>query len=143
MIREKAVAELDTWICDAWNSLFFAFANGILKDKEAVASAISLLWSNGQVEGQINKLKLVKRQMYGCGKLDLLEARLIGGIIEDHHRKCIRPNIPHRNAAFFIGVHFERNKAATKRNEAIVVAIFVIVRESCENQRYGRCCSVP
>jgi transposase len=35
-------------------------------------------WSNGQTEGQITKLKLVKRQMYGRAKLDLLEARLIG-----------------------------------------------------------------
>jgi transposase len=35
-------------------------------------------WSNGQTEGQITKLKLVKRQMYGRGKLDLLQARLIG-----------------------------------------------------------------
>jgi transposase len=34
-------------------------------------------WSNGQTEGQITKLKLVKRMMYGRGKLDLLEARLI------------------------------------------------------------------
>jgi transposase len=35
-------------------------------------------WSNGQVEAQITKLKLVKRQMYGRAKLDLLQARLIG-----------------------------------------------------------------
>ena len=34
-------------------------------------------WSDGQTEGQITKLKLVKRQMYGRGKLDLLQARLI------------------------------------------------------------------
>jgi len=79
MIRKKAEPELDPWICDALKSPFVAFANGILKDKEAVAAAISLPWSNGQVEGHINKLKLVKRQMYGRGKLDLLEARLIGG----------------------------------------------------------------
>ena len=35
-------------------------------------------WSNAQAEGQINKLKLVKRQMYGRGKIDLLQARLVG-----------------------------------------------------------------
>ncbi|PRA49256.1 ISL3 family transposase [Brucella pituitosa] len=79
MIRKKAEAELDEWICDARNSLLVAFANGIMKDKAAVGAAISLPWSNGQVEGHINKLKLVKRQMYGRGKIDLLEARLIGG----------------------------------------------------------------
>ena len=36
------------------------------------------MWSNGQTEGQITKLKLIKRQMYGRGKLDLLEARIVG-----------------------------------------------------------------
>jgi transposase len=35
-------------------------------------------WSNGQTDGQITRLKLVKRQMYGRGKLDLLQARLMG-----------------------------------------------------------------
>jgi transposase len=41
-------------------------------------AAIIEPWSNGQTEGQITKLKLVKRQMYGRANLDLLEARLIG-----------------------------------------------------------------
>jgi len=47
------------------------------KDINAVRAAIASSWSNGQTEGQITKLKLVKRQMYGRAKLDLLEARLI------------------------------------------------------------------
>ena len=41
-------------------------------------NAITSPWSNGQTEGQITKLKLVKRQMYGRGKIDLLQARVIG-----------------------------------------------------------------
>jgi hypothetical protein len=41
------------------------------QDKAAVAASISAPWSNGRTEGQICKLKLVKRQMYGRGKLDL------------------------------------------------------------------------
>ena len=49
-----------------------------MRDIAAVRAAICFCWSNGQTEGQITKLKLVKRQMYGRGKLDLLEARLIG-----------------------------------------------------------------
>ncbi|WP_434082916.1 transposase [Acidisoma cladoniae] len=44
----------------------------------AIRAAIIEPWSNGQTEGQITKLKLVKRQMYGRANLDLLEARLIG-----------------------------------------------------------------
>ncbi|WP_224005494.1 hypothetical protein [Aureimonas sp. SA4125] len=41
-------------------------------------AAVTEPWSNGQTEGHVNRLKLVKRQMYGRAKLDLLEARLIG-----------------------------------------------------------------
>ncbi|BDA83971.1 hypothetical protein Sa4125_15130 [Aureimonas sp. SA4125] len=44
----------------------------------AVRAAVTEPWSNGQTEGHVNRLKLVKRQMYGRAKLDLLEARLIG-----------------------------------------------------------------
>ena len=56
------------------------FAAGITKGKAAVRAAIVEPWSNGQTEGQINKLKMVKRQMYGRAKIDLLEARLIGAV---------------------------------------------------------------
>lgn len=77
MIRKRNL-DLDGWISDAAPSLIASFASGIRKDRQAVAAAISLPWSNGQTEGQITKLKLVKRQMYGRAKLDLLEARLIG-----------------------------------------------------------------
>ena len=78
MIRRKAPAELDPWIERAKTSLVAALANGVTKDKAAVASGLSSGWSNGQAEGQICKLKLVKRQMYGRGKLDLLQAGVIG-----------------------------------------------------------------
>lgn len=78
MIRKKVDADIEQWIIDARSSLIASFAKGILKDKAAVSAAIAEPWSNGQVEGQITKLKLVKRQMYGRGKIDLLEARLIG-----------------------------------------------------------------
>ena len=76
MIRTKS-AGLDGWLADAASSLIASFANGIRRDQLAVAAAIQQPWSNGPVEGQITKLKLVKRQMYGRAKLDLLEARLL------------------------------------------------------------------
>ena len=78
MIRKKAPVELDPWIDRAKTSLVASFANGVIKDKAAVRAAMSSGWSNGQTEGQVCKLKLVKRQMYGRGKLDLLQARVIG-----------------------------------------------------------------
>ena len=78
MISRKTEVDLDPWIERARQSLVASFANGVAKDIAAVRAAIVSQWSNGQTEGQITKLKLVKRQMSGRGKLDLLQARLIG-----------------------------------------------------------------
>jgi transposase len=78
MIRTKAATELDRWIEQARVSLIAPLARGVAKDVAAIRAAITQPWSNGQTEGQITRLKLVKRQMYGRAKLDLLEARLIG-----------------------------------------------------------------
>jgi transposase len=78
MIRHKTIAALTPWIERARASLVASFARGVANDEPAVRAAIILPWSNGQTEGQITRLKLVKRQMYGRGKLDLLQASLIG-----------------------------------------------------------------
>jgi len=78
MIRKKSLADLDAWLERAGASLVASFASGVTKYRAAVAAAITSPWSNGQTEGQITKLKLVKRQMYGRGKIDLLQARVIG-----------------------------------------------------------------
>lgn len=80
MLRRKTAVDLTPWIDKARSTLVASFANGVAKDEPAVRAAISSAWSNGQAEGQITKLKLVKRQMYGRAKLDLLQARLIGAI---------------------------------------------------------------
>ena len=78
MVCKRTLDALGPWLEEARSSLVASFANGVLKDRAAVAAAITSPWSNGQTEGQITKLKLVKRQMYGRGKLDLLQARVIG-----------------------------------------------------------------
>lgn len=78
MIRKKVHADLDPWPERACTSLVASFVNGVTKDKAAINAAITTSWSNGQTEGQITKLNLVKRQVYGRAKLDLLQARLIG-----------------------------------------------------------------
>ena len=80
MIRRRALAQLPSWIERTGKSLVASFGNGVKKDEAAVRAAITSPWSNGQTEGQITRLKLVKRQMYGRGKIDLLQARLIGAI---------------------------------------------------------------
>lgn len=53
------------------------FAKSLQRDKAAVLAAMSLPWSNGQVEGQVNRLKIIKRQMYGRAKFDLLRLRVL------------------------------------------------------------------
>jgi transposase len=53
------------------------FAAGLEKDFAAVLSAVETDWSNGQVEGQINRLKTLKRQMYGRAGFELLRARAL------------------------------------------------------------------
>jgi hypothetical protein len=52
-------------------ALIGSIASGVTKDIAAVHAALVQPWSNGQTEGQITKLKLVKRQMYGRAKIDL------------------------------------------------------------------------
>jgi len=78
MIRKRNEADLVPWIAAASESLIGSLASGVTKDTAAVHAALVQPWSNGQTEGQITKLKLVKRQMYGRAKIDLLQARLIG-----------------------------------------------------------------
>ncbi|MGI4807000.1 MAG: transposase [Janthinobacterium lividum] len=53
------------------------FTKRLSSDYEAVRAAVTLAWSNGQVEGQINRLKTIKRQMYGKASLDLFERRFL------------------------------------------------------------------
>jgi transposase len=80
MIIEHQHSELTPWIDKAAQSTFAAlqtFAQGIKQDFDAVQAALQLPWSNGQTEGQVNKLKLIKRIMYGRAKFDLLRKRVL------------------------------------------------------------------
>lgn len=82
LLRHKQMTDFPKWLkaieeekeqCELKN-----FAQGLRQDLAAVGAAIALPWSNGQLEGQVNRLKLIKRQMYGRGKFDLLRARFLG-----------------------------------------------------------------
>ena len=73
-------AQIRRWIEGSKRSEFGAvvrFAYGLQKDISAVAAAVDSPWSNGQVEGQVNRLKAIKRQMYGRAGFDLLRARVL------------------------------------------------------------------
>lgn len=54
---------------------FVGLANGMLADQSAIEAAITEPWSNGPVEGHVQKVKLIKRQCYGRAKLDVLRRR--------------------------------------------------------------------
>ena len=80
LIRDRAPDRLDPWLRQARDSTvrqLRSFAKGLQGDYAAVRAAAALAWSNGPVEGQINRLKTLKRQMYGRANLDLLERRFL------------------------------------------------------------------
>lgn len=80
MMKQKKPELLDSWIEGALNSgleNLKRFAQGIQQDYDAAKAALTLAWSNGQVEGQVNRLKTLKRQMYGRAGFKLLRKRIL------------------------------------------------------------------
>ncbi len=77
MVRNARENALEIWLDEAEESLLGAFAPGLRRDQAAVAAALREPWSNRQTEGQINRLKTLKRQMYGRANIDPLRARLV------------------------------------------------------------------
>ena len=73
----KKTDDLTPWLRDAVGSELASFASGVGDDEAAVRAAIVEPWFNGQTEGQVTRLKLVKRQMYGRANVDLLRARMV------------------------------------------------------------------
>lgn len=77
VLDQRDDAGLEQWIADATASELASPAAGIGRDIEAVRAAITQPWSTSPVEGQINRLKTIKRQMYGRGAYPLLRSRLL------------------------------------------------------------------
>lgn len=77
LIRGDDDAGLEQWLKDATDSELASLAAGIGRDIEAVRAAITQPWSTSPVEGQINRLKTVKRQRYGRFEYPLLRNRLL------------------------------------------------------------------
>jgi transposase len=80
LVRTRAPERLEPWLARAQASTLPAFRNFAKKleaDAEAVRAAVSVPWNNGPVEGQISRLKMLKRQMYGRANLDLLTRRFL------------------------------------------------------------------
>jgi transposase len=82
MLRDRQVEHLDTWLEQASSSEFrelVSFATGIKRDYAAVKAALHSPYSTGPVEGNINRLKFIKRSMYGRANFDLLRQRVLAG----------------------------------------------------------------
>ena len=81
MVCERKSDLLDGWLANAETSGIKAFKNfavGLRRDYAAIRAALTFCWSNGQVEGQVNRLKLIKRRMYGRANFDLLRRQILG-----------------------------------------------------------------
>jgi transposase len=80
LVRQRQPERLDAWLQRSTSSTLEAlqrFASGLREDYEAVKAGVTLPWSTSPVEGHINRLKMVKRQMFGRARLDLLSRRFV------------------------------------------------------------------
>jgi transposase len=86
MVRERKGEQLDAWLNAveaAHLQAFQSFVTGVQQDKNAILAGLTLPWSNGPLEGNVNRLKLIKRGMYGRAEFDLLKVRVL------YHRKKV------------------------------------------------------
>lgn len=80
IVRGRQADELDAWLAEAVGcgmAVMRDFAAALNRDYESVKASLECGWSQGQVEGQVNRLKNIKRQMFGRAKFDLLRARVL------------------------------------------------------------------
>ena len=81
-VRERDINALTAWMERASQpestKEMNGLAEGLARNWPEVKAAVELPWSNGRTEGHVNRLKLIKRKMYGRAKLDLLRIRVLG-----------------------------------------------------------------
>jgi transposase len=80
MVQHRQVDHLDPWLSACLHSGIpdvQTFAEGLQKEYAAVKAALTFSYSNGPVEGQITKLKYIKRSMFGRGGFELLRQRVL------------------------------------------------------------------
>ncbi len=80
MLRGRRGEQLDSWLKLAEEqgvSELQGFAQSLKKDYDAVSAGLTLEWSQGQVEGHVHRLKLIKRQAYGRVSFEMLRKRVL------------------------------------------------------------------
>jgi len=101
LVRTRQADGLDAWLVAAQQGPpeLRRFARGITRDQAAVQAALRLPWSQGQVEGQVNRTKLIKRLMFGRGSLDLLRRRVLYSAAPRPQRQQVHRRHAQRTAA--------------------------------------------
>jgi transposase len=92
MLRRRSDESLDEGLQEARHSALARFADGLRQDIAAVTGAIETPWSTSPVEGQIGRVKMIKRQMYGRAGFELLRATPPAGA-----QRCLTSPLPHRS----------------------------------------------
>jgi transposase len=77
IIKQRDLPAWTKWREDARHSALASFAKHLCRDEAAVQAALQYDWSNGHVEGNVHRLKLIKRSMYGRANFDLLRLRVV------------------------------------------------------------------
>jgi transposase len=77
MVRERHLPALLPWIAAAKCTALTGFASRLERDLEAAKAALTLPWRQGHVEGQVHRLKLIKRRIYGRAGFNLLRLRVL------------------------------------------------------------------
>jgi len=77
LLRRQVIADLDELLIAADGTLLARFAAGLRRDFAAISAALELPWTTSPVEGQISRLKMLKRTMYGRASFELLRARVM------------------------------------------------------------------
>jgi hypothetical protein len=80
VVKQRLVEQLDPWLeqCETVNAgQVQNFASSLRQDYAAGRAALETVWSNGQTERQVNRLKCIKRQMYGRANFDLLRLKVL------------------------------------------------------------------
>jgi len=81
-VRGRDINALTVWMERALQTTstkeMNGFSQGLTRNWSEVTAAVEMPWSNGRTEGHVNRLKLIKRKMYGRAKLDLLRIRVLG-----------------------------------------------------------------
>jgi transposase len=96
LVRQRQPTQLDPWLQRATTSTLEAlqrFAAGLRDDYEAVKAGVAFPWSSGPVEGHINRLKMLKRQMFGRARLDLLTCRFLL-VPRERQSQAVSPRAP-------------------------------------------------